>query len=165
MKLIVTTCLVASLTACVANNHGDDTEDPGNDPGTTIVPREGDWYYVDVTKISSTCVAGDDGTAGEFAIASPSLAGFTVIDGDTAPFACSLSGKAFNCPNRAAYAEDLRPSYDAVLTAHATADGTFTSATRASGTQQATVSCAGSACAAYVSWPCTFKVSFQIAAR
>ncbi len=165
MKHITIACLVAaSLTACVAS-HGDDTEDPGTDPDTAIVPREGNWYYLDVTRISSTCVAGDDGNAGDFAITSASLAGFTVIDGSTDPFGCNLSGTTFNCPNRAAYTEDLRPTYDAVLTAHATADGTFSSATRGSGSQGATVSCAGTACASYGTWPCTFKVNFQIAAR
>jgi hypothetical protein len=151
-----------ALTACATN----DSDPPTNqNMNTLIVPQEGTWHYADVTPISSNCAAGDDGIAGNFAIASPSAAGFTVIDGDTDPFNCALSGGSFNCPNRAWYTEDLRPQYDAVLVAHATAQGTFSSATRATGTQEATVTCTGSACALAGSWPCNFKVSFEVRAN
>jgi len=129
------------------------------------VPQAGGWYYADVTQVSSTCTAGDDGVDGGFLILSPSLTGFTVDDGDTDPFNCTLSGGAFNCPNRASHIEDLRPTYDAVITAHATATGTFTSETRGSGSQSATVDCVGTACSAAGNWPCQFKVNFQIAAN
>lgn len=159
-------CLIATLvplTACVTSEGDDDNTNQNTNP--LVVPVEGEWYYLDVTPISSNCSAGDDGTAGDFGITAASAAGFTVIDGSTDPFTCSLSGGAFNCPNRASAVEDLRPTYDAVLTAHATAQGTFSSATRGSGTQEATVTCTGSACSLYGTWPCNFKVSFQIAAR
>jgi len=152
-----------ALTACAAT---DDSEPPTNQSSNTlIVPHAGEWHYAEVSPISSNCAVGDDGTVGNFVIASPSAAGFTVIDGESDPFNCALSQNSFNCPNRAWYTEDLRPDIDAVLTAHATAQGTFSSATRATGTQEATVTCTGSACSLAGTWPCGFKVSFEVRAN
>jgi hypothetical protein len=163
---LVAAASIAPLTACVTNKDGgDDNDDDYNDNmSALIVPVEGQWHYLDVTQISSNCSAGDDGTAGSFGITGASASGFTVIDGETDPFPCSLSGNTFNCPNRASSIEDLRPDVDAVITAHATAQGTFSSATRGSGTQEASVTCTGTACSAAGTWPCQFKVSFQIGA-
>ena len=162
---IALACLLASLTACATNDSNDSGPGTNQNMNTLIVPAEGEWYYADVTPVSSTCIAGDDGIAGNFAITSPSASGFTVLDGETEPFNCSLSNNAFNCPNRAWYTEDLRPSVDAVLVAHASAQGTFSSSTRGTGTQEATVTCTGSACSAAGTWPCGFKVSFEIRAN
>lgn len=156
---------LVALTACTASSN-DDSDPPTNqNQNTLIVPQEGTWHYQEVTPISSNCAAGDDGSVGNFAIVSASAAGFTVIDGEADPFGCSLSGNSFNCPNRAWYIEDLRPDVDAVLTAHATAQGTFSSATRATGTQEATVTCTGSACSLAGTWPCNFKVGFDVRAN
>ena len=52
---------------------------------------------------------------------------------------------------------------DSTLDFRAAAQGTFSSSTRGTGTQQATVTCTGPDCASLGSFPCTFQVSFQIA--
>ena len=84
----------------------------------------------------------------------------------TAPFTCSLNGSAYNCPDRAAGVQDLRPAVDALITVRAVANGTFSSATRATGRQEATATCAGTQCAATgASFPCTVRVDYVIQAR
>lgn len=162
MRIFAIACLAAavSLAACAT-----DDPDPGQTTQQSIVPREGQWFYADVTQISSTCGTTDNGVAGGFAILGASAAGFMVNDGD-GQFGCSLSGNAFHCPNRAQALEDLRPDIDAVISAQATATGTFSSSTAGSGSQEATVNCTGSACAfAGHNWPCNYKVEFEIAAN
>lgn len=161
-RILAIACLAASLVACATD--GEDDPNPNQMAQQSVVPQEGQWYYADVTEISSTCGATDNGVAGGFAILGASAAGFTVNDGD-GQFGCSLSGSSFHCPNRAQALEDLRPDVDALVTAQATATGTFASATSGSGSQEATVNCVGSACAFAGTWPCTFKVSFQIRAE
>ncbi|HSD86630.1 MAG TPA: hypothetical protein VLB44_03920, partial [Kofleriaceae bacterium] len=59
----------------------------------------------------------------------------------------------------------LHPSFDAIITMHASASGTFSTDTRGSGRQTATVACTGSSCGQLGTWPCNFKVDYQIAAR
>ena len=89
---------------------------------TPITPQVGAGRYAEVTPVSSTCQAEVDGEAGYFAIDAASTASFHVIPNDgTAPFTCSLAGARFNCPDRAAQAEDLRPTVDAVLMMQASA--------------------------------------------
>src|ERR1043166_955062 len=85
----------------------------------------------------------------------------TPSDG-TAAFLGSETGAKFSCPNRASFVADLHPSIDAIVTVHATATGTFSDPDRAMGTQQATVDCAGSRCAAVGPLPCSFTVNFGI---
>ena len=158
--------LLASLvlvTACVQN---DDDNDPVPNPEASITPRTGEWYYADVTEVSSTCGADDNGVSGGFVIDTATATSFHVIPGDgTDPFSCSITGASFDCPERAAHEEDLRPAVDALLTARATAEGTFSSATRGTGTQEAKVTCAGTACSSIGTFPCNYKVRFSIVAR
>jgi hypothetical protein len=167
MRLLLV-CLV--LAGC-SNGDGDDMPGPGPDASPTndpVTPKTGAWEYNEVTPVSSTCPQSiSQGGTGNFGITSSSTAGFHVVPNDgTAPFDCNLTGKAFNCPDRAAAMQDLRPQIDAVLTARAVADGTFSAATAASGSQQATVTCAGTQCnATGAQFPCTFKVNFKIRAR
>ena len=79
-------------------------------------------------------------------------------------FNCSLASGAFDCPNRLAQTYDYRPSYDALVTIHVDANGTFSSSTRATGSQDATVDCTGSSCSAYGTFPCDFTQDFVIVA-
>jgi hypothetical protein len=129
-----------------------------------VTPKVGGWHYADVTPISNTCSSPQDGNAGDFAIDAATATAFHVVPGDaTDPFSCSLAGAAFDCPDRYNEQDDLRPSIDAVLTVHATAEGTFSSSIRGTGTQEATITCTGTACSAIGSFPCQFNVSFTIA--
>ena len=172
-------CLAATAIALVACNTqgsgpGDDDDDDevpkvdGSMPNDPVQPKAGGWHYAETTPISSTCPANTPtGANGNFVIDQVTAASFHVVPNDgTAPFTCTLSGGQFDCPDRAAATEDYRPQVDAVLTAHATADGTLTSTTRATGRQRATVSCAGTQCDALGpnTFPCSAEVSFVIEA-
>jgi len=153
--------LALALAACTTNNTtvGDDA--PGG------APQAGLWHYSEINQVSSNCpndVAQFE--EGNFVIDQVSLASFRIVPADnTPPFPCSLGGSSFNCPDRFVETIDERPSIDAVFTIHATADGTFQSVTLGSGGQEATVDCAGSACALTgFPFPCRFSVDFVIAA-
>ena len=171
-KRLLLVCL--ALSACSNNNNdpnnGDDTQTPidGSNNNTPVTPRVGAWDYDSVTPISNTCPSQlRDGGVGAFAIDASSSTSFHVIPNDgSAPFTCTLNGSAYNCPERAAATLDLRPQVDALITMRATAQGTFTSDTRATGSQDATATCAGTQCAAAgVTFPCMAKVDYVIRAR
>jgi hypothetical protein len=161
-----------ALTACSIGPTGPDDGDdapPTDAPpsNTRVVPRTGAWGYDEVTPVSSTCpgnvMAGGVGT---FGIDTASSTSFHVVPNDgTAPFTCSLSGAAFDCPERATAMQDLRPALDAVYTARATARGTLASSTQGSGRQEATVTCAGTQCSVLGVFPCTIEVDFVVRAR
>ncbi len=161
--------LVVALAACGnSNNGGDDAPPPDGTTMSPVTPKVGLWGYDEVTPVSRTCPGTiDQGGTGTFGIDSSSPTGFHVVPNDgTAPFSCTLSGAAFDCPDRASATEDLHPQFDAVVTAHAVATGNFATATQASGRQEATVTCAGTQCAATgIQFPCTIKVDFVIRAR
>ena len=168
MRLVL--CL--ALIACSSNNDpngGDDApaEVDASMTGGSVTPLVGAWFYDEVTPVSSTCPASISNGTGSFAIDIASSTMFRIVPGDgTAPFTCTLSGKAFDCPNRAAATEDYRPAVDAVVTVNAIANGTFSSSTQASGRQKATVTCTGTQCSATgASFPCTIDVNFVIRAR
>jgi len=173
--------LIASLvTGCVTHdNKGDDVGDDGGGSGSgsgqgsgsgsgggSISPTAGSWYYDEVTQVATTCPTGvNHGEAGDFSIDQVVAAGFRVIPVDgTDPFTCSLTGKSFDCPNRASFTQGYP---GATVTVHSTATGVFSAANRATGHQDATVDCVGTGCAALggTAFPCTFKVHFTIAAR
>src|SRR5215475_8767664 len=139
------------VTGCVINKADNPPNPDGNQHGSdgtigSVVPQGGVWHYDEVTPVSNTC--GSNITQfedGNFVIDQASLAGFRIVPADgTAPFQCSLSGTGFDCPNRADRVEDLRPSVDAVVTVHATANGNFQSSTHGTGQQHANLSCGGS---------------------
>jgi len=162
--------LALLLVACTnTTNPPPGNPPPGNPPppgSTDYVPRIGAWDYSQVTLVTSTSNSSvNNGEAGNFGIDSASATGFHVLpdDGNMA-FSCSLSHSAFDCPNRIAQVIDYRPNIDAVLTIHVDANGTFSSATRASGSQDATVDCSGSACSTYGAFPCDFTQDFVISA-
>jgi hypothetical protein len=132
-----------------------------------VAPKVGSWSYEQVTFVRNTCNSSlDPGEGGNFAIDQSSLTSFHVLpnDGNMA-FTCSLDTGAFDCPNRIAQVMDYRPSVDAVATIHVDASGSFSSASHATGSQDATVDCTGSACAAYGPFPCTFTQDFSIQAQ
>jgi hypothetical protein len=156
-RLVLGLCLV--LTACTDNTGGND------DP---FSPAEGAWSYSDTVK-SNTCPGDVDvQVAGAFAITNVTDSDFRIVPNDgTEPFSCDLlSDNRFNCPDRVKSVEDLRPDIDAVITIHASASGTFSSAESGSGSQNANASCEGSDCdAAGDVFPCSASVDFQISAE
>ena len=163
MRLLLV-CLV--LSAC-----SDGSKDPNQNPptdgpdNTPITPQTGAWSYSEVTPVSSTCARSVSNGTGAFAIDQASSSSFHIVPNDgTAPFTCTLNGKAFDCPDRAAAMEDLRPGIDAVVTVRATAKGNFTTASQATGRQEANVTCVGTACGA-LGAPCKQIVDFTIRAR
>ncbi|MBA3499230.1 MAG: hypothetical protein M4D80_38845 [Myxococcota bacterium] len=170
-KRLLLVCL--ALSACNTNNGGDGDDAPpidgNNNPNPTpVTPRVGAWDYDSVTPVSNTCPGNlQNGGIGAFAIDQSSTSSFHVIPNDgTAAFTCTLNGSAFDCPDRAAAMQDLRPQLDAVITMRAIARGTFSTSTRASGRQEATATCAGTQCnATGVTFPCMAKVDFVIQAR
>jgi hypothetical protein len=162
------------LAACGSNGGGnpdDDDDDDGggvdagNDPGESVAPLPGPWGYND-TVASNSCPNGTPtGELGGFGIDQVSAAGFRVIPNDgTAPFTCDLSRSGFECPDRGALTQDLRPAIDAVITAQAIASGAFSNPKAGSGEQSATVTCAGTQCAALGAFPCTIVLDFTIEA-
>jgi hypothetical protein len=154
-----------ALAACSSDGDKNDPTVDGNTNTDPVTPQTGAWNYSEVTPVSSTCTRSVSNGTGAFAIDQASSSSFHVVPGDgTAPFTCSLSGKAFDCPDRAAAMEDLRPAVDAVVTVHAIASGNFASATQASGRQEANVTCAGTACGV-AGFPCKVVVDFVIRAR
>lgn len=159
MRLLV--CLL--LAACSNDNADPEPDAGGNSP--TVTPKVGGWEYDDITPVSSTCpTTVEEGGDGNFAIDAASSSSFHVVPADGTPaFSCTLTGSAFDCADRLTRTQDLRPSIDAVLTARATARGTFASSTHATGRQEANVTCAGTQCPA--TFPCAIKVDFSIRAR
>jgi len=135
--------------------------------GGSVTPKVGSWHYAEVTPLSSTCstTIQQADQPGDFAIDQSSATTFHVIPNDsTAPFTCTLSNGVFDCPDRVAFSHDYHPAADALVTAHATAAGTFSSSTQATGHQDATVDCTGSACASLGTLPCSLSVHFAISA-
>ena len=146
-------------TGCVTNNG------PMNPNGSgSVVPQIGTWQYGQISPISNSCgQAIPQSQYGNFQIDGAGATSFHVDPQDgTAPFTCTLNGASFDCPDRAAGSDDLHPAYDAVVSFHATANGTFSTTTAGSGQQHATVSCSGSQCSQIASFPCQFAVSFSI---
>jgi hypothetical protein len=165
-RLTIIGLALVLATGCAAQTTqaGDDDGNPGPGP---VTPEVGAWHYGEVTPLSSTCstTLQQADQPGDFAIDQASVTTFHVIPDDaTAPFACTLSNGAFNCPDRAAFSHDYHPDADAIVTAHATASGTFSTSTQATGRQDATVDCTGSACAAVGTLPCSLSVHFAISA-
>jgi hypothetical protein len=155
-----------------SDDSGDDAPPPdagsGSNNPTPVTPRAGGWEYDEVTPVSSTCPGNiQQGGTGNFAIDQSSTTSFHVVPADGTPnFTCTLNGSAYECPDRLTNTQDLRPTVDAVFTARAVARGTFASAVRATGSQDATVTCAGTQCnATGAVFPCTVKVNFSIRAR
>jgi len=167
MRLLLV-CL--AVTACGNNNGPNNGDDAPTDASTSgsVTPQVGAWEYDEVTPVTSTCPSSiQQGGTGAFAVDRSSTTSFHVVPNDgTAPFTCTLNGSAFDCPDRATNMQDLRPAVDAVFTARATAHGTFSSATRATGRQEGTITCVGTQCnASGASFPCSIKVDFSTRAR
>jgi hypothetical protein len=161
----ITLALVLAATGCAAQTTQAGNVDGGT--GADVTPKVGAWHYGEVTPLSSTCstTIQQADQPGDFAIDQASATTFHVIpDDSTAPFTCTLSNGAFNCPDRAAFSHDYHPDADAIVTAHATASGTFSTSTQATGRQDATVDCTGTACAALGTLPCSLSVHFAISA-
>lgn len=171
----VLTIIALVATACVADqnrdgdNHGTGSgsgSGSGSSSGGDAAPRAGVWHYTGVTLVSNTCDQSiNRGEAGNFGIDQVVATSFRVIPDDgTAPFTCMRLNSAFTCPDRASFVDDYRPGLDAVIAVHVTADGTFSSTTRATGSQDGTIDCAGTQCAVLGTLPCTFTQDFVIQA-
>jgi len=163
MRNILVSFVALAATGCVIEHNSD--PHPDGSISEPVIPRAGSWYYAEITPVSNTCGA-QIGQAenGSFAIDQTSATGFRVLPQDGSdPFLCSLSGSAFNCPDRAAGSRDLG-TIDATVYYRATAHGTFSNPIRATGSQQATVTCMGTQCNALgVTFPCNFSVNYVIA--
>ena len=119
----------------------------GADDGTVygLDPASGDarWTYPIGGAVEAPVIVAN----GRAYAASHSGAVVALDPNDGTPaFTCTLNGSAFDCPDRLTNTQDLRPAVDAVFTARAVARGTFSTSTRASGRQEATVTCAGTQC-------------------
>jgi hypothetical protein len=132
----------------------------------TIQPESGPWTYVEGETFDDTCGYADAPTSpmGTFTIANPGGGTFTVTAGADPPFACTLSGSRFSCPDRLDNEIPLS-GLDAVVHIHVGAFGTFSSSRAAAGYQRADASCSGADCdvaaaVAGVTWPCAFSVRF-----
>ena len=115
--------------------------------------------------VDDTCEYPDPPTDpdGNFTIVSTGEGTFTVDDGDVL-FDCTVSGSAFNCPERLTETIDASP-LDAIVSVHVSITGTFSSANAASGRQTANVSCVGADCATAgaavgVTFPCSVSETF-----
>jgi len=163
--------------ACVVADNGDDktNDEGGSSSGSgssgsgssgNVAPKLGGWHYTGVTVVSNTCNPNiNQGEAGNFGIEQGTATSFRILPNvGTAPFTCTLSKGAFTCPNRVSFVQDNRPSIDAVVTIHVTADGTFSDATHGTGSQDGTIDCVGTACSALGPLPCTFRQDFAIRA-
>ena len=135
--------------------------------GADVTPHVGTWHYAQVTLVTNTCNSRvQTGESGDFVIDTAQPTSFHVMPNDGGDnFTCSLSGGSFDCPNRAAGTIDYRPSIDAVATYHVDADGDFSDAAHATGSQHATVDCTGSQCSLGGTFPCTFSQDFAITAQ
>jgi hypothetical protein len=171
LALALTSAPACGVTAAPPGNPSGGPTGPSGGPtggptGDSISPRGGSWSYGEVTPVSSTCSMNTPrGHEGDFLIDQVSASNFRIVPADsTAPFICSTNGAKFSCPNRASLVMDV-PGVDATITVHATASGTFSDTTHATGSQQATVDCAGSQCGIVGPLPCTFAVNFEIHAE
>jgi hypothetical protein len=154
------------IVGCVTNNNPPPGGPDGGGGGNLVAPKIGTWHYAQVTLVTNSCNSNvQTGESGDFLIDASQLTSFHVMPNDgTESFTCSLSTGAFNCPNRTAGTMDYRPSIDAVATYHVDVDGTFSDPTHGSGTQKATVDCAGTQCSLGGAFPCTFSQRFAIVA-
>ena len=161
---------IVFITACVSNSTtpggGGGGGGGGSGGGSLVEPKLGTWDYSQVRLITTTCSQNvNNGEAGNFAIDAATTASFHVLPNDGNPdFTCSLSSGNFACPDRIAQVYDYRPSFDAVVTIHVSAQGMFSSSTAGTGSQDATVDCSGTACDAYGPFPCDFTQDFSIVA-
>jgi hypothetical protein len=155
------------------DDSGGDTTDGGGDAGDgsgDVAPRSGVWDYSEYVPSQNDCnIPADYGDGdGGFGLQYDGAGTFTVFPNDgTANFDCDLDGADFNCPDRLTEEVDVDQSLDATLTGHATAEGTFSDAENATGSQTAIVDCAGADCALLeattgADFPCTFAVDFVI---
>jgi hypothetical protein len=164
--------LIAACGTTKGNNPnvdaGSNSGSDGGPPGGNAVPRAGAWQYNEVTPVSNTCPSNTPTIEnGAFVIDTVTATSFRIVPNDgTAPFTCSLSSTGFDCPNRGNAVEDLHPGLDAIVNAHAVANGSFSTSTHGTGRQEATVTCTGTQCNALgASFPCTIKVDFKIDAQ
>jgi len=143
--------------------------DGGDGPGGDAEPRTGAWEYSEYTPVTNDCGLDDEwgNGGGGFGIVNHGDGTFTVLpNDDTDPFDCEIEGGAYFCSDRA-HQEAADPGLDATLIAHATVEGSFSSDVRGSGTQVATITCAGGDCAIVeaatgADFPCQFEVDFVV---
>ncbi len=127
------------------------------------MPLEGGWSYVDFATAANTCppFINPEQLAGDFGISSANSTGFHVIPNDgTAELDCTLSSSAFNCPNRVALDKNTDTTF---VTGTVSVQGTFSSASAATGSQAAHVTCTGPGCAAIgLGDACDFTANFTV---
>ena len=175
LALVVPACIVNEKDDRIGDDTGSNTgsasgdgsgSSSGGGSSGNAAPLIGGWHYTGVTLVTNSCTSNvDRGQVGDFAIDQVTATNFRIRPNDgTAPFTCTLGKGAFTCPNRASLVQDYRPGVDAVVTVHVAADGTFSDATHGTGSQDGTVDCVGTACAALGRLPCTFTQDFAIRA-
>jgi hypothetical protein len=135
--------------------------------GGSVQPLSGTWTYGEFSASTNTCNSDQlvSNGAGDFKLVNNNDGSITIDPQDgTASFNCTLSGSSFNCPARGWKSMNIAGSS---LSTQVTASGTFSDSKNATGSQSATVSCTGAACAAAVAFlnitgfPCTFNVNFK----
>ena len=132
-------------------------------------PNSGTWFYAEVSPVENDCnLPEDQFAAGEFSIENNDDGTFTVDPEDGNPaFECTLSGSDFDCPERIAGSYSTQGS---TATWRADAEGSFSDASRMTGTQSGQVTCEGSGCALAeaalgASFPCQLEVDFVASFR
>ncbi len=131
-----------------------------------IEPKSGPWNFVPGQQTRNTCNYDDvGGVYGDFTVSNNGDGTLTIDPEDgTDLFECKLDGDDFECPERF-QGEQSISGYDATLLTHARVEGTFSSATNASGTQHGRVECEGADCSALANLvgamlPCEFSENF-----
>ncbi len=170
--LLLVTVLGLVPFACSDSDESDDDDDD-NGGGGTIEPASGEWEFDGDPSDNEACSVEESDLGdpdGVFTIANNGDGTLTVTPDDgTDPFDCDLNGAKFDCPDR--YSDEIDIDLvEATITIKATASGTFSSNTEMSGTQDATISCAGSGCStveayAGVTFPCDASQTFTATAK
>ena len=135
-----------------------------------VEPAIGLWKYDEFDASTNTCksdaVTGNGD--GSFMLSKNADGSIQIHPGDGSDaFKCTLTGNAFDCPERGGISEDLRSTgVDAKLTGKVVAKGTFEDAKSMKGQQIATFTCEGSACmiaamALKTTFPCTVTIDFE----
>ena len=134
--------------------------------GEDVAPSPGAWSYSEFHASKNTCnydgvISNGDGA---FALTAKGGAAYEISTADgTAPFACTLDGDTLSCPDRAKTTSQL--SANATLGIAVDAEANVDDADHMTGTQNGTVTCEGSDCAAAAALvgatlPCEFSVDF-----
>jgi hypothetical protein len=141
---------VLAVALCGCPPAGEETAVPDNDTDTEAVfPTEGHWSYDSEEVTENTCdlpSGGDGGGGFTLALTGNGIFELTSDDG-YGTFPCTLDGEDFTCDPQIAWEEDLSQyGLDAILSAEATVEGTFTAPDQMTGSRSSEMSCVGDDC-------------------